>query len=63
MNTPKKVAGPRSAPKRVAVIKNGHTDAELDAMEERWANHPGPRLTLADVLAIELAKAEKNHSS
>ncbi len=28
-------------PKLVAVIKNGHTDAELDEMEERWANHQG----------------------
>ena len=49
----------KAAPKLVAVIKNGHTDAELDEMEERWANHPGPYLTLADVLAIEKAKADK----
>jgi len=38
------------------VIKNGHTDAELDEMEERWVNHQGPYLTLAEVLAIEEAK-------
>lgn len=42
--------------KLVAVIKNGHTDAELDEMEERWVNHQGPRLTLGDVIAVEQAK-------
>lgn len=47
---------PKTAPKRIAVIKNGHTDAELDEMEERWANHQGPYMTLAEVLAIEKAK-------
>ena len=46
----------KAAPKLVAVIKNGHTDAELDEMEERWVNYQGPRLTLADVIAIEQAK-------
>ncbi len=40
----------------VAVIKNGHTDAELDEMSERWVNHQGPYLTLAEVIAIEKAK-------
>ncbi len=44
------------APKMIAVIKNGHTEAEMDDMEERWANHQGPYLTLAEVLAIEKAK-------
>ena len=61
LRTPKKPTRktPRkAAPKLVAVIKNGHTDAELDEMEEHWANHPGPYLTLADVLAIEKAKAK-----
>lgn len=48
----------KAAPKLVAVIKNGHTDAELDEMEERWANHQGPSLTLAEVLAIEKAKQQ-----
>lgn len=55
VKTPK-TPNKKAAPKRVAVIKNGHTDAELDQMEERWVNHPGPRLTLAEVLAIEQAK-------
>ena len=60
MNTAKKAAGPRSAPKRVAVIKNRHTDAELDEMEERWANHSGPRLTLTEILTIEKAKTDND---
>lgn len=55
LRTPKKPTK-KAALKLVAVIKNRHTDAELDAMEERWANHQGPYLTLADVLAIERAK-------
>jgi hypothetical protein len=46
----------KMAPKMIAVIKNGHTEAEMDDMEERWANHQGPYLTLAEVLAIEKAK-------
>lgn len=40
----------------VAVIKNGHTDAELKEMGERWVNHQGPYLTLAETIAIEKAK-------
>lgn len=48
----------RNPPKLVAVIKNGHTDAELDEMEERWVNHQGPYLTLAEVIAIEKAKQQ-----
>jgi hypothetical protein len=55
LRTPKKPTK-KAAPKLVAVIKNGHTDAELDEMEERWVNHQGPYLTLAEVLAIEKAK-------
>jgi hypothetical protein len=49
----------KATPKLVAVIKNTHTNAELDEMEERWANHQGPRMTLAEVIAVEKAKAEK----
>ncbi|MCY7358947.1 MAG: hypothetical protein LH609_16110 [Rudanella sp.] len=47
-------------PRMVAVIKNGHTDAELEEMGERWVNHQGPYLTLAEVIAIEQAK--QSHS-
>ncbi|WP_020603697.1 hypothetical protein [Spirosoma spitsbergense] len=44
------------APKMVAVIKNGHTEAELAESGERWVNHQGPYLTLAETIAIEKAK-------
>ena len=47
---------PKATSERIAVIKNGHTDAELDEMEERWLHHQGTRLTLADVIAIEQNK-------
>lgn len=57
LRTPKKPTR-KAAPKLIAVIKNGHTDAELDEMEERWANHQGPYLTLAEVIAIERAKQD-----
>lgn len=46
----------KGTPKMVAVIKNGHTDAELKEMGERWVNHQGPYLTLAETIAIEKAK-------
>ena len=55
LRTPQKPTK-KATPKLIAVIKDGHTDAELDEMEERWANHQGPYLTLAEVLAIEKAK-------
>ena len=45
----------------IAVIKNGHTDAELDEMEERWANHQGSYLTMAEIMAIEKAKTANIH--
>ncbi len=48
----------KETPQMVAVIKNGHTDAELDEMAERWVNHQGPYLTLGEVIAIEQAKQE-----
>jgi hypothetical protein len=48
----------KATPRLIAVIKNGHTDAELDEMEERWVNYQGPRMTLAEVMAVEKAKAE-----
>ena len=53
----------KAAPKLVAVIKNGHTDTELDEMEERWVNHQGPRMTLAEVIAVEKAKAQRVHTA
>ncbi len=46
-------------PKLVAVIRNAHTDAELDEMEERWANHTGPYMTVAETLAFADEQAQK----
>lgn len=54
-NPNKKVA---AAPKMVTVIKNGHTAAELKEMGERWVNHQGPYLTLAETITIEKAKRD-----
>ncbi len=51
------------APKLVAVIKNGMTKQEMKESGEHWANHPGPYLTLAEVIAIETAKAETPRTS
>lgn len=59
----RKLSNKKAAPKRVAVIKNGHTDAELDEMAERWVNHQGPYLTLAETMAIEKAKADQKLSA
>lgn len=60
LKTPNK-ATRKAIPKQVAVIKNSHTDEQLDQMEERWLAYKGPRLTLADVLAIE--KAKQTHTA
>ena len=38
------------------MIKNGHTASELAESGERWINHHGPYLTLAETIAIEKAK-------
>lgn len=52
----KKETATADRPKRVAVIKNGHTAAELAESGERWATHAGPYMTLTEVLSIEAAK-------
>lgn len=54
----RKTPNKQAVPKRVAVIKNGHTDAEFGEMEERWVNHQGPYLTLTEVLTLEAEKAK-----
>lgn len=55
---PNKKVATASAPKLVAVIKNGMTEQEMKESGERWANHQGPYLTLAEVMAIEKAKQD-----
>ena len=54
--------------KRVAVIKNEHTKAQMSQLDDEWANYPGPYLMLAEVIAMEKAKqqgvkGDKNTSS
>ena len=49
----------KTQPRKVRVIHNSHTDAELAESGERWADHRGSYLSLADVLAAEVAKATK----
>ena len=50
----------KKQPKLIAVIRNGMTQQEMDESEEAWANHQGPYMTLAEVLAIEKAKQAKS---
>ena len=35
--------------KMVGIIDNGHSTAKFREMAERWVNHQGPHLTLAEV--------------
>ena len=53
----------KKQPKRIAVIKNGMTDQEMDESEQAWLDHQGPYMTLAEVLAIEKAKQEQPAAS
>jgi len=48
----------RKQAKRVAVIKNEHTKAQMREMEKRFVEHKGPYLTLQQ--ALEQAKAQQN---
>ena len=50
---------PKPQPRKIWVIQNSHTAAELAESGERWANHQGPYLSLADVLTAEAVKATK----
>ena len=43
--------------KRVAVIRNAHTKAEMKALEQEFIDHKGPYLTLQQ--AFELARAQQ----
>jgi hypothetical protein len=43
--------------KKKFAIKNGHTEAQMRAMERRFAAHKGPFLTLQQ--ALDLAKAHQ----
>lgn len=47
----------KKEPKRLAVIKNAHTKAEMKALEQEFIDHKGPYLTLEQ--AFELARAHE----
>lgn len=47
-----------AVPKKVAVMKNSHSPAELREMGERWTHHEGAYMTLAEIMAAE--EAEQN---
>ncbi|MBO0939402.1 hypothetical protein J2I47_22830 [Fibrella sp. HMF5335] len=49
----------KTQPRKVRVIQNNHTAAELAESGDRWADHKGPYLSLAEVIAAEAAKAMK----
>lgn len=51
-----KQSNQKANPKRVAVIRNGMTAAEMKASGEEWANHKGPYMTLKEVLSVEANK-------
>lgn len=46
----------KGKPKMIAVIRNSHTDAELKEIGDRWVNHQGPYMTVAETIAIEKVK-------
>jgi hypothetical protein len=41
----------KKQPKLVAMIRNGLTKREMKESGERWVNHQGPYMTLAETLA------------
>lgn len=49
---------PTSDKKMVKVIKNAHTAAEQRTIGDRWADHKGPRMTLAETLVYATAQQE-----
>lgn len=50
----------KEQPKRVAVIRNAHTKAEMKALEQEFIDHKGPYLTLEQ--AFELARVQQTGS-
>jgi len=40
-------------------MKNSLTEQEMDEAGERWSNHKGPYMTLAETLAHAAVKAKK----
>ncbi len=48
-----------SSKKTVKVIRNMHTVAEQRAIGDRWADHKGPRMTVAETVAYAAKHHEK----
>lgn len=53
----------KKQPKRIAVIKNGMTQQEIDESGEHWANHQGPYMTIAETLAYAAERDRKRAAS
>lgn len=57
-SAPKKKPKPQTEQK-VWVMKNSLTEQEMDEAGERWVNHKGPYMTLAETLAHAAERAKK----
>jgi hypothetical protein len=44
----------------MAIIKNEHTKAEMSQLDDEWANHQGPYLTLEQLLDVLDAVERRN---
>ena len=51
------------AEQKVWVMKNSLTEQEMDEAGERWVNHKGPYMTLAETLAHAAKRAKKPTNS
>ena len=51
----------KTSDKKKFVIKNSHTEAQMQDMEKRFVEHEGPYLTLQQ--ALERAKAQRDQPS
>lgn len=49
--------------KTVKVIRNAHSLAEQRAIGDRWADHKGPRMTVAETLAYAAKIQEQQESA
>jgi len=54
----KKRPEPQNNQEEVWMMKNSLTEQEMDEAGERWANHKGPYMTLAETLAHAAEKAK-----
>lgn len=52
-----------SSKKTVKVIRNGHSVAEQREIGDRWADHKGPRMTVAETLAYAAKRQEQEQTA